>query len=232
MVARGRATERTPPSSEARQISFRLIRLTGLVALYNDGARVSPTLLASIPRLPRVRTTMDSFLSLLRLALDRGWALGALLAIFFGGTLEASRFGLSLPTPVQEWSVAGLLFGVAVLLVSLASHIVHGIGTLAKERSAKEAHRAAETNEAREALANIGALNSHELGILLELLTRAPQRFEVHIVSEAWAMIDKGVLVRIRHGAGVSCICEVHPAIVQHREDVVAQLRKVLSITT
>jgi hypothetical protein len=76
---------------------------------------------------------MDSFLSLLRLALDRGWALGALLVLFFGGILLGAAYGLPVPAELQEWSAAGLAFGIAVLLVSLANHAMHGIGSWVKE---------------------------------------------------------------------------------------------------
>jgi hypothetical protein len=75
---------------------------------------------------------MDNFLSLLRLALDRGWTLGGLFAIFFGGILFGTAYGLPVPAQLQEWSAAGLLFGIAVLFISLASHAAHGIGNLIK----------------------------------------------------------------------------------------------------
>jgi len=74
---------------------------------------------------------MDSFLSLLRLALERGWALGALLAVFFGGILFGATRGVLVPAGLQEWSHAGVLFGVAILLVSLMSHAVRGIAWMA-----------------------------------------------------------------------------------------------------
>jgi hypothetical protein len=73
---------------------------------------------------------MEQFLSILRLALDRGWALGALLALFFGGILVGGHYGIAVPESLQQWSTAGLLFGVSVLLVSIASHVSHGIRNL------------------------------------------------------------------------------------------------------
>jgi hypothetical protein len=75
---------------------------------------------------------METFLSLLRMAIDRGWTLGALLAIFFGGILLGPQYGLPVPAELQAWSAAGMLFGVAVLLVSLASHIARGFESLLK----------------------------------------------------------------------------------------------------
>jgi hypothetical protein len=71
---------------------------------------------------------MESFLGFLRLALDRGWTVGALLVIFFAAVLLAGE-NVPLPAVIREWSAAGLLFGAAVLLVSIGSHIVRGIGS-------------------------------------------------------------------------------------------------------
>jgi hypothetical protein len=76
---------------------------------------------------------MDSFLSLLRLALDRSWAVGGLLALFFGGILVAEMYGLQVPDELQRWSTAGVAFGLAVLVVSLASHAAQIVGTWLNE---------------------------------------------------------------------------------------------------
>jgi hypothetical protein len=67
---------------------------------------------------------MDAFVNILKLALDRGWALGALLALFCGGILVADAYNFALPTILREWSVAGILFGLTALAVSLASHFI------------------------------------------------------------------------------------------------------------
>ena len=58
---------------------------------------------------------MENFLELLRLALDRGWTLGALLAIFFGIILFGATHGLPVPTPLREWCAAGMLFVLAIV---------------------------------------------------------------------------------------------------------------------
>lgn len=76
---------------------------------------------------------MESFLSLLRLALDRGWTSGTLLALFFGGILVGTAYGLVVPAELQAWSAAGLAFGIAVLFVSLASHAARGADNWIKE---------------------------------------------------------------------------------------------------
>jgi hypothetical protein len=75
---------------------------------------------------------MGNFLSLLRMALDRGWTLGGILAIFFGGILASVHYGIPVPAALQEWSAAGAIFGVAVLIVSLTSNVARGVGNLAK----------------------------------------------------------------------------------------------------
>src|SRR5258708_1715036 len=70
---------------------------------------------------------MEHFLSLLRLALDRSWTVGSLLAVFCGGLIVGDAHGLSVPTELQKWSAVGLMFGIAVLVVSLASHACRAI---------------------------------------------------------------------------------------------------------
>ncbi len=59
---------------------------------------------------------MNTALELLRLALDRGWALGLLLLIFCGLVLLADQYGIALPVLVKEWAGAGALFGAATFL--------------------------------------------------------------------------------------------------------------------
>jgi len=76
---------------------------------------------------------MDSFLGLLRLALDRGWTFGAILALFFGAILVGAAYGLPVPAELQAWSAVGLVFGIAVLLVSLASHAAPVAGNWIRE---------------------------------------------------------------------------------------------------
>jgi hypothetical protein len=67
---------------------------------------------------------MNTALELLRLALDRGWALGLLVLIFCGLVLLTDHYGIALPVLVKEWAGVGALFGAATFLVSVATHIV------------------------------------------------------------------------------------------------------------
>lgn len=73
---------------------------------------------------------MGDFLSIVRLALDRGWAFGGLLAIFFAAILGARSYGVEVPETLQQWSAVGVLFGIAVLLVSMVSHAARGAANL------------------------------------------------------------------------------------------------------
>jgi hypothetical protein len=95
---------------------------------------------------------------------------------------------------------------------------------MVNEFRAQRAQKAAELEDTNDVLANLGALTRDELEILRELLTKAPPRFEVHIISGAYAMIGKGVLIVVRELSGLSWICKIHPAIVQHRDLIVDQI--------
>ena len=70
---------------------------------------------------------METARGLLRLALERGWTLGLLFLLFFGGAQLGTHYGLQLPQTVLEWSGAGILCGAAVIVVSAAVNIVAAI---------------------------------------------------------------------------------------------------------
>jgi len=72
---------------------------------------------------------MESFLSLLRLALDRAWSVGLVLVIFCGGALWADARGWALPSAITEWSTAGLLFGIAILAAAIVTWLWRPIGS-------------------------------------------------------------------------------------------------------
>jgi hypothetical protein len=68
----------------------------------------------------------SSFHSLV--AIERSWALGVLLVLFFGGVIIADdKQLLQLPTSVREWAGAGVLFGLAAIGLSIIAAAQRGI---------------------------------------------------------------------------------------------------------
>jgi hypothetical protein len=163
---------------------------------------------------------METGLALLRLALERGWTLGLLFLAFCGSALTAAHYGLlELPDVVKQWSGAGVLFGAATTLVSIASHFVSHL----KRHHARAAERRAEADveaaEALHVLANLSALDDTSLAALESALSTVQKRFEVHMVSDGRRLVDLG-LFSVKDNLGTSWICEVHPAIAAKRAEI------------
>jgi len=155
---------------------------------------------------------MNSFVELLRLALDRGWALGLLLVVFCAGILIGPRYGLPLPALLIEWAGGGVLFGAAVVAVSVTSHVMGGMGAWLSRRRWR-------AEQAEEALANIAALSQQEFEALRDLLKVAPARIHVDYITVAHGLLTKGILVPVRGVSGSSWICKIHPAILERRDE-------------
>jgi hypothetical protein len=79
---------------------------------------------------------METALALVRLALERGWALGLLMTVFCGLAL-VGPLSLPLPAIVKEWSGAGVLFGIACIIVSLCPHLISASTAWAERRREK-----------------------------------------------------------------------------------------------
>ena len=87
---------------------------------------------------------MDFFLALLRLAVERGWIVGLLLMVFFGLDRLGAVYGLPLPEEVSKWANAGLAFGIATFLASIAANLIRlARSTISNRRDAAEVRRAA-----------------------------------------------------------------------------------------
>ncbi len=161
---------------------------------------------------------MDSFLGLLRLAIERGWTFGLLLIAFCGSALLAARWGLMLPPSVVEWSGAGLLFGAAVLVVSLVMLAGGAISAWSQHLEAQAGEQRNREEDNRDVIQNLSTLNNEELAAFVELLQSGAPRFEVHILSSAHPLMQKGILVPVRSLAGASWLCEFHSAIKTNKD--------------
>jgi hypothetical protein len=98
---------------------------------------------------------MDAFVSLFRLALERGWALGLLCILFFGSALLADSHSLlGLPPVVVEWAAAGVLFGAATTIVSLLAQLFKLASSIFAAGRERAESRAEDEREGQEAIAN------------------------------------------------------------------------------
>jgi hypothetical protein len=81
---------------------------------------------------------METALALLRLAIERGWVLGLLLIVFCGLALVAPLYaGLTLPEIIKEWAGAGVLFGIACIVLSLGVNLSNTLTAWAGRRRQK-----------------------------------------------------------------------------------------------
>ena len=149
---------------------------------------------------------MNTALELLRLALDRGWALGLLLLIFCGLVLLADQYGIALPVLVKEWAGAGALFGAATFLVSVAAHV--GLFTQNQWKTWRS-HR-----ETRGALAN---LTKAEKDFLRPFIIQGENtRYESIYDGVANGLQAKRIIYRASHltvpgRPGMLAPCNLHP---------------------
>jgi hypothetical protein len=167
---------------------------------------------------------MESGLALLRLTFERGWSVGLLFTLFCGGALGAAHYGIELPDLVKQWSGAGLLFGAAVLVMSLAVNVVAFVRRKSEERSQRRAEAAEEAAEAKRVLANLEALTVDEAAVLARLLSSGVDRFQVHIVDDAYKLLQMRILKIDQSMGGLAWICKLHPALEPQREELAKHL--------
>lgn len=122
---------------------------------------------------------LETALSLLRVALERGWTLGLLLLVFCGAALVSSHFGIRLQETVRQWSVTGVLFGLAAIVVSITANFTEWCRRRFAAGAARIADAAAQEAQGRYFLANLAAFNSRDIEVLREILSSGTLRFEV-----------------------------------------------------
>jgi hypothetical protein len=156
---------------------------------------------------------METALGLLRLALERGWTVGLLFVLFCGMALASSVLGTKLPPVVMEWSTAGLIFGVAIILVSWVGKLVGLIRRRLQARAERNAEAAEDAAYARHVLANVAALGVEDAAVLEGILSRGDTRFQVDAQSVAFPLVQMGLLRVVGSVGRDRFICEVHPAL-------------------
>jgi hypothetical protein len=170
---------------------------------------------------------VESALALLRLALERGWTLGLLFVLFCGAAMTAPRLGFALPGSVTEWSAAGLLFGAAVIVVSLAANSVAAIRRKLGQFAERRADLAEQEARGRQALANVSALSTDQAETFLTVLRSGAARFQVDIVDDRYPLLELGLL-NVVHDMGNRLVCELHPAIAARRDEFINHFQETL----
>src|SRR5262245_12812467 len=70
-----------------------------------------------------------------------------------------------------------------------------------------------------DAIKNLSTLSPEELRAFVVLLRSCSPRFEVHMLSRAYPLLEKGILKVVRNLDGLKWLCEFHPAIVANRDN-------------
>ena len=162
---------------------------------------------------------MAGLADVLRVVIEKSWTLGVLLLVTGGGAWFVSRHGQHVPTVVDEWDVLAALLGLALIALSIITAALAtvdaAIGDLCSARSA-----------AKEAVQNLATLDFEELAALAELLEAGALRVSIHHGSILAGVWRKGVLVVKRRETPLQSICEVHPAVMELKDEIIAQWRK------
>jgi hypothetical protein len=166
---------------------------------------------------------METFLSLIRLALERGWTLGLLFIIFFGLAVLGPLYGYQFPKIATDWADAGFAFGIAAFVVSVVANLIrYGHSKLLARRETRDEHR----HYIKEARANLELLIPQEWNTLLEILKSGRSRFNRRINDPAYALLVKGILVEDRPlGLGSTSVCDLHPGIVAIKKELLRKAR-------
>jgi hypothetical protein len=82
--------------------------------------------------------------------------------------------------------------------------------------------------DAEAVLSNLATLTREQLAYLLGVLSSPQRRFEVSQLSDMYALISKRVLLPVGMGEHMSFICELHPAVLAQRDQLLPALKATL----
>ncbi|MHC1947290.1 hypothetical protein IF803_23195 [Bradyrhizobium sp. UFLA06-06] len=137
----------------------------------------------------------------------------------------AHRFGLPEPGVLASyvgWATLSFIAGASITAMSMVAGIVSAIqravrGSQAKTRHAKE--------QWEEIEANMSSLTPGEFLLLADLLERNSVRLKVHILSQAYKLVEKGVLYQVDY-SGVEPMCEVPKLLRDQKAPIIAAARE------
>ncbi len=159
--------------------------------------------------------------AVLRLALEKSWTLGVLVLVACGLVWGLSVQGFTVPPQVREWAPTGTAGGVALIALSLVNALLAGVRSVVVEGFHAKRSAAA---SGKKALANIQTCTREEAEALLNYLSSPTTRFQLHSGSYAFGLVQKDIMVIIQQAGGMQWICEVHPAVLEVREKLKAEL--------
>lgn len=164
---------------------------------------------------------MDGVASLIRILIDGSWRVGipltiAGLVIFFLHRLGLPEPGV--PTPYLGWATVGLTIGLSFTIVSAIA------GIISAARDARYRRKLAQDAIA-DLQANLTSLSPAEFILFAQLLEDGAIRLKVHRLSDAYVLVEKGVLYRLE--GGIEPMCEVPKEIREHKAEILANLPRV-----
>ena len=170
---------------------------------------------------------MKDWLAIVATLFTRIGTLGFFLLAFSYGAIFAEGHGASLPALVKEWSAVGCILGIAMLATSIAvgaSKLAGGGVLLLIDSLAEKARERQRVRQrAANAIENLSTLDSQQAHFLVDLLRAKTNRFDVHVVSPGRYLIEKDILVvKSTSSNGSEWICELHPAIADRRDKILA----------
>jgi hypothetical protein len=172
---------------------------------------------------------MEGLSNFIKWAIDRSWAVGALLVLFCGGILAFGDRGPSVPAAVREWVGAGLYLGAALIGLSIISFIgrMFTLATHAVQDRAETRRKQREA--AMEAFRNLEFLTLSEAELLQHMLLNPDGCWgpEIHFSSDAHSLVQRGILIE-RTTAPWSLA--IQPDLRDQSEAILRALKKVIPI--
>ena len=159
--------------------------------------------------------------AIIRLFIEKSWAIGVLFVATCGLALLAETHGAKFPSIVHDWALPVLLLGCGLIALSIIN--VFGHVAFAWISSALIARQERQEAEAQ-ALRNLQTLSVQEQISLLGLLKSSNERYEVHSTSDGYRLMTKGILVEVQQVGGMTYLCEIHPAILKIKERLIGEL--------
>lgn len=161
---------------------------------------------------------MEGIAQLLTTIAERAFYYAVLGLVFCGLLMIGNYLGFSIPQSVLEWLNVAFALCLAIAVMEFGRRVIASVqGRAEVSRAEKEEHN--------QALRNVAALYREEALTLRALLgANAPTRFTVAPLSPLSPLMDKGVLRVVREAGALSYICEVHPAILERKADVLRVL--------
>jgi hypothetical protein len=163
-------------------------------------------------------------------AIERGWHVALALVVVSVGVIVAHRSDLpELGLFRIEWATIGLGLGTGIVLVGAITRLarmVHSAFVSRRTRieyaKASKQRADAVNGDLELAKRNLVTLDQEERTLLMDALKRHPFCIEILEFGPSQSLIRKGMLRIVGEGSGTTFVCEVHPWIVAHRNELLS----------